>query len=431
MNRMTEVEQILLGALMVMPNAWDHADFLDQTNFSTTLHGSIYQKIKELSEDGKDPTPAIIGSFFDEKKYVHDMADNVFAIPVDVDYHAKLIKEEYLRLSLSNLCDRFKEEALDTESNPLQAVARIENELTELTKTDKELDYTFDQVLVGTELFIQGLQEGKTGLKTGIRDLDAKMNGMKGGDLIILAGRPGMGKSALGLNIASNVAMQGDPVLFFSLEMSKEQLGQRMLARYSGVPMDKHVDPNKAMQIVEASGKLKGTPLYICESGGISISQAVNHARRSKRKNGIKMIVIDYLGLMRPTDSKANKVHQIEEITVRLKALAKDLGIPIILLSQLNRGVETRDDKRPLLADLRDSGSIEQDADCVLFVYREEYYLEKAEPSDPKKQEAWEQSLAAAKGRAQIIVAKMRQGTTGTIHVKFNGGLQHFFDLTN
>jgi len=276
--------------------------------------------------------------------------------------------------------------------------------------------------------------DGSSGIATGLADLDRRLNGLQDGELIIVAGRPGMGKTAAALTIAANAGKAGKKVRIVSLEMLGWQLGQRLAARYSCISVQDQRKPRELSneqhrRLAEAENKVAALPLFIDDSDGQTVAQIRSEARRQKRREGLDLLIVDYLGLIKPSDPRMQKVHQIEEITTGLKRLAKELRIPVVLLAQLNRGVESRDDKRPGLADLRDSGSIEQDADVVLMLYRAEYYLAKEEPEDQSKFAAWSERREAARGKADIITAKYRQGEVGTDTVRFDGVRQVFADL--
>jgi replicative DNA helicase len=277
------------------------------------------------------------------------------------------------------------------------------------------------------------------------------MGGLQPSDLIILAGRPGMGKTALATNVAYNVArawdgevrpdghmatINGGIVGFFSLEMSAEQLATRIIAEQTAIPSNKirrgAIDEADFEKIKDVSIELQNLPFYVDETGGLSIGQLAARARRLKRQRGLDLLVIDYLQLLVGSSHRANegRVHEITEITTRLKALAKELNIPILALSQLSRQVEARDDKRPQLSDLRESGSIEQDADVVLFVFREEYYLENRKPREGTAEFAeWEKQITDAHGRAEIIIGKQRHGPTGTVELQFEAEVTRFANL--
>ena len=280
------------------------------------------------------------------------------------------------------------------------------------------------------------------GVPTGLTDLDEKLGGLHKSDLVIIAGRPSMGKTALATNIAYNAAKQiqknseKSSVAFFSLEMSSEQLSTRILSEQSRIKSN-DIRRGKASEeqlnkYIEVSRNIYDLPLYIDETPAITISALSNRARRLKRLFGLNLIVVDYIQLMR-TNSKKNegRVQEISEITQGLKALAKELSVPVLALSQLSRAVEQRDDKKPQLSDLRESGSIEQDADVVMFVYREEYYLEKKQPKLGSIEHAeWQSKMNDINGLADIIIGKQRHGPTGNIQVEFEGMYTRFKDLS-
>ncbi|TJW40216.1 MAG: replicative DNA helicase, partial [Mesorhizobium sp.] len=290
-----------------------------------------------------------------------------------------------------------------------------------------------------------------SGVATGLRDLDRRMGGLQPSDLIIIAGRPGMGKTSLATNMAFNIAeayvpaqqadgsfkaANGGVVGFFSLEMSSEQLATRIISEQTEIPSSKirrgEISEMDFEKLVACSQTMQKIPLFIDQTGGISIAQLSARARRLKRQRGLDVIVIDYIQLMQGSSAKSsqNRVQEITEITTGLKALAKELAVPIIALSQLSRQVESRDDKRPQLSDLRESGSIEQDADVVMFVYREEYYLKNREPK-PGTDEyiKWEHEMNEMRGKAEVIVAKQRHGPTGSVSLAFQGEFTRFSDL--
>src|SRR6266567_6405209 len=294
-------------------------------------------------------------------------------------------------------------------------------------------------------------REGKlSGLATGLKDLDVKMGGLQPSDLIIVAGRPGMGKTALATNIAYNVArahraeiqadgtsksINGGIVGFFSCEMSAEQLATRIIAERTGIPSSTirrgGITEADFEKIRDYSIELQSLPLYVDETGGLSISQLTARARRLKRQKGLDLIVVDYIQLLQGSGKRSdNRVQEVTEITTSLKALAKELNVPVIALSQLSRQVESRDDKRPQLSDLRESGSIEQDADVVLFVFREEYYLQNKEPKPGSPEhEKWQLEMELALGKAEVIIAKQRHGPTGTVPLQFEGQFTRFSDF--
>ena len=290
-----------------------------------------------------------------------------------------------------------------------------------------------------------------SGTATGLTDLDRLMGGLQRSDLIILAARPAMGKTSLATNIAFHVArswkgeitpdghrktVDGGQVGFFSLEMSAEQLATRILAEQSGISSSDirrgNIHESQFARLVETSNLMSQVPLYIDDTGGLSVNQLAARARRLKRQKGLDLLIVDYLQLLSGSSRKAseNRVQELTEITTTLKALAKELDVPIIALSQLSRQVENRDDKHPQLADLRESGSIEQDADVVLFVYREEYYLRNKEPKEGTPEHlAWQSEMEKVHGRAEVVIGKQRHGPTGTVQLAFEANLTRFSNL--
>jgi replicative DNA helicase len=325
-------------------------------------------------------------------------------------------------------------------------------ELAELGRYDGGFQRFSQAMKVALDMAANAYQrDGKlSGIATGLRDLDSKMGGLQRSDLVIVAGRPGMGKTALATNIAYNIAkaqraeiqadgtsksVNGGIVGFFSCEMSAEQLATRILAEQTGIASSLirrgGINQDEFEKIRDYTIQLEHLPLFVDETGGLSISQLTARARRLKRQKGLDVLVIDYIQLLQGTGRRAdNRVQEVTEITTSLKALAKELNIPIIALSQLSRQVENRDDKRPQLADLRESGSIEQDADVVLFVYREEYYLQNKEPKPGTVEyEKWQTEMSLAHRKAEVIIGKQRHGPTGTVKLQFDGQFTRFSDF--
>jgi replicative DNA helicase len=296
-------------------------------------------------------------------------------------------------------------------------------------------------------------RDGKlSGIATGLDDLDRMMGGLQPSDLIILAGRPGMGKSALATNIGYNVARawrgevradghtvtaNGGIVGFFSLEMSAEQLATRIIAEQTGIPSNQirrgGITEAEFERIKDHSIELQNLPFFVDETGGLSVAQLAARARRLKRQRGLDLLIVDYLQLLQGSTRRSaeNRVQEITEITTKLKALAKELNVPILALSQLSRQVESRDDKRPQLSDLRESGSIEQDADVVLFVFRDEYYHQMRKPLETNREKfaEWLAEGEKVHGRAEVIIGKQRHGPTGTVELQFEGSITKFSTL--
>ena len=342
-------------------------------------------------------------------------------------------------------------------STPNQHIEDAERKLYEIAETgryDSGFQRFAQALTTAVDMAARAYQRdgSLSGLATGLTDLDARMGGLQSSDLIILAGRPGMGKTALATNIAYNVAKSyvpetradgqtaaanGGIVGFFSLEMSAEQLATRIIAEQTGIPSSKirrgGIDEGDFEKIKDISIELQSLPFYVDETGGLSIGQLAARARRLKRQRGLDLLVIDYVQLLSGSTrrSSENRVQEITEITTRLKALAKELAIPILALSQLSRQVESREDKRPQLSDLRKSGSIEQDADVVMFVFREEYYHQMRKPTEANREKfgEWQAEGERVEGKAEVIIGKQRHGPTGTVELQFDAAVTRFANL--
>jgi replicative DNA helicase len=462
-----EAEQALLGAILVNNDAFYRvSDFLKSAHFYEPLHRKIYEVAAELIRMGKMANPVTLKTFLpaDEKvgdmtvaHYLARLAAEAVTVINAADY-GRAIYDLATRRALITVGEDMVNIAYDApvDMSPSDQIEDAERRLFELAETgryDGGFENFDDALKTAIDMASAAYSRdgGISGIATGIRDLDKKMGGLQASDLIIIAGRPGMGKTSLATNIAYHIAAAYEPVQqadgsfkaanggvvgFFSLEMSSEQLATRIISEQTEIPSSKirRGDLNEAEfdQLVAYTQTNQKLPLYIDQTGGISIAQLAARARRLKRQRGLDVIVIDYIQLMQGTSARAsqNRVQEITEITTGLKALGKELGVPIIALSQLSRQVESRDDKRPQLSDLRESGSIEQDADVVLFVFREEYYLKNKEPK-PGAEEyfKWEAEMNEARGKAEVIIAKQRHGPTGTVGLGFQGEFTRFFDL--
>ncbi|MEO5325504.1 replicative DNA helicase [Mesorhizobium sp. CC13] len=462
-----EAEQALLGAILVNNDAFYRvSDFLKPTHFYEPLHRKIYEVSSELIRMGKMANPVTIKTFLpaDEKvgdmtvaHYLARLAAEAVTVINAADY-GRAIYDLATRRALITVGEDMVNVAYDApvDMSPAEQIEDAERRLFELAETgryDGGFESFSDAVKTAIDMASAAyMRDGHlSGTATGLHDLDNRMGGLQSSDLIVLAGRPGMGKTSLVTNIAFNVAhayvpaqqadgsfkaANGGVVGFFSLEMSSEQLATRIISEQAEVPSSKirRGDLTEAdfEKLVGCTQTLQKIPLFIDSTGGISIAQLAARSRRLKRQRGLDVIIIDYIQLMQGSSAKAsqNRVQEITEITTGLKALAKELNVPIIALSQLSRQVESRDDKRPQLSDLRESGSIEQDADVVLFVYREEYYLKNKEPK-PGTDEylQWEANMNDVRGKAEVIVAKQRHGPTGTVSLGFQGEFTRFFDL--
>ena len=462
-----EAEQALLGAILVNNDAFYRvSDFLKPGHFFEPLHREIYKVAGDMIRMSKTANPVTIKTFLpaDEKvgdmtvaQYLARLAAEAVTVINAQDY-GRAIYDLATRRALITVGEDMVNIAYDApvDMSPQEQIEDAERRLFELAETgryDGGFESFTDAVKIAVDMANAAYMRdgGLSGIATGMRDLDRRMGGLQPSDLIVLAGRPGMGKTSLATNIAFNIAEAYQPVQqadgsftaanggvigFFSLEMSSEQLATRIISEQTEIPYSKirrgEISETDFEKLVACSQTMQKIPLYIDQTGGISIAQLAARARRLKRQRGLDVIVIDYIQLMQGTSQRAaqNRVQEITEITTGLKALAKEPGVPIIALSQLSRQVESRDDKRPQLSDLRESGSIEQDADVVLFVYREEYYLKNREPK-PGTEEyiKWETEMNEVRGKAEVIVAKQRHGPTGTVSLGFQGEFTRFFDL--
>ncbi|ATP12134.1 replicative DNA helicase [Bartonella henselae] len=460
-----EAEQALLGALLINNDALDRvSDFLKPEHFFEPLHQKIYDVVSHLIKNGKLANPVTIKPFIpaEEKigditvfNYVIRLAKEAVTI-INAEDYGRVIYDLFIRRSLINIGNQVVNTAFDAplELTPSQQIETVENQLFELAEKGK-YGGGFENFNEAIKKAIDMATAAKkrsshlSGIATHIKTLDEKMGGLQPSDLIILAGRPGMGKTSLATNIAFNIANacnhdantqenEGGIVGFFSLEMSSEQLATRIISEQTEVSSSDirrgSILDEQFSKIIRAMNQLQKAPLYIDQTGGISIAQLAARARRLKRQHGLDVLIIDYIQLMTSNSKRSseNRVQEITEITTGLKALAKELNIPIIALSQLSRQVENRTDKRPQLSDLRESGSIEQDADIVLFVYREEYYLKNGEPKiGTLEYERWQETMDKAFGKAEVIIAKQRHGPTGTVHLAFQSDFTRFSDLAD
>ncbi len=464
-----EAEQALLGAILVNNDAFYRvSDFLKPVHLHEPLHRKIFEVAGDIIRMGKTANPVTIKTFLpsDEKvgdltmaQYLARLAAEAVTI-INAEDYGRAIYDLALRRSLITIGEDMVNIAFDAplDMPPQNQIEDAERRLFELAETgryDGGFQSFNDAVALAIDMAGAAYQRDGhlSGISTGITALDLRMGGLQQSDLIILAGRPGMGKTSLATNIAYNIAAayEADPqpdgtikaknggiVGFYSLEMSSEQLATRIISEQTEVSSSKirrgEITEPDFEKLVACSQMMQKIPLYIDQTGGISIAQLAARARRLKRQRGLDLLVIDYVQLM--TGSKRagdNRVQEITEITTGLKALAKELNVPVIALSQLSRQVESREDKRPQLSDLRESGSIEQDADVVLFVFREEYYVKNEEPRDEfdPKYEEWKQRFDKVKGSADVIVAKQRHGPTGTVRLAFQAEFTRFSDLAD
>ncbi|QQN67012.1 replicative DNA helicase [Bradyrhizobium diazoefficiens] len=464
-----EAEQSLLGAILVNNDAFYRvSDFLEPKHYFEPLHQTIYETAGSLIRMGKIATPVTLKTFLPADtdvggmtigQYLARLAAEATTIINAQDY-GRTIYDLALRRDLIGIGEDMVNVAYDAPVDfaPRAQIEDAERRLYELAESGRYDGgfQKFSQALtVAVDLAAKAFQrDGKlSGISTGLRDLDTKMGGLQHSDLIIVAGRPGMGKTSLATNIAYNVAQAYVPELqadgttkaanggvigFFSCEMSADQLATRIVAERTGIPSS-HIRRGGITEadfekIRQVSIELQSLPFYVDATGGLSIAQLMARARRLKRQKGLDLLVIDYIQLLSGSGKRASdsRVQEITEITTSLKALAKELNVPVIALSQLSRQVESREDKRPQLSDLRESGSIEQDADVVLFVFREEYYLAMKEPRPGTEEHAkWQADMERTVGRAEVIIGKQRHGPTGTVELHFDASVTRFGDLAH
>ena len=466
-----EAEQALLGAILVNNGAYHRvSDFLLPEHFAEGVNGRIFAAVARLIERGQIANPVTLKNLFDQDgalaeiggaQYLVRLAASVVTI-INAEDYGRQIHDLYLRRQLITIGEDTVNDAYahDLERDARGQIEDVEKKLFDLATTG--------QYEGGFRVFKEALAEAitmaeaafkrsgrTTGVSTGFSDLDTLLGGLHPSDLIVLACRPSMGKTALATNIGVNAAKMYRPVRhadgrletedgavvgFFSLEMSAEQLATRVLSEESGVASDRirrgDVSHDDFGRFVQASQKLASVPLFIDDTPALTIAALRTRARRLKRQQGLGLIIVDYLQLLRGSgDGVENRVQEISEITRGLKALAKELDVPVVALSQLSRAVENREDKRPMLADLRESGSIEQDADVVMFVFREEYYLSRGEPTHRpdesmdkfnERYARWQERLEQVHGTGEVIIAKQRHGPIGKVTLRFDGETTKF-----
>ena len=463
-----EAEQALLGALLYDNEIYHRVSGIVQAkHLYNPIHLRIYDSIASLIEHGKLADAIVLKNRFSQDETLVDIGgveylalllDNAPAGSTATEY-AKLIFDLAMRRELIRLGDEIKHEATnpDSEDDAQSQITKAESQLYNLAEIGGTQSgfVTFESALIKSIEMASAAfaRDGHlSGTATGLADLDRQLGGMHRSDLIILAGRPSMGKTSLATNIAFHIAKkfrterdeagiektaEGGVVGFFSLEMSSEQLATRLLAEQSTVPSHKirrgDITAQQYEHIRDSADEISRIPLHIDDTGGLSIGALSARARRLKRMVGLDMIVVDYLQLLtggNSMSSSTNRVQEVSMITQGLKALAKELDIPVLALAQLSRQVEQRDDKRPQLSDLRESGSIEQDADVVMFVFREEYYLARSEPSEGTEEHLqWQEEMEKLHGKAEVIIGKQRHGPIGTVKLSFNPELTKFGNL--
>ncbi|MEM6761763.1 MAG: replicative DNA helicase [Pseudomonadota bacterium] len=460
-----EMEQQVLGAILVNNEAFYRvSDFLKVEHFFVEPHRRIFDTAAKLVRAGKVATPLTVKTFFPADEMMADLSVTEYlsrlaagaTTIINVEDYGRHLADLAMRRSLITIGEDLVNDAYEApvDKSPGDQIEDVEKKLYELAEVGR-----FDQGFVPFSDALSAAVDmaaaahdragGLSGIATGLTDLDRLMGGLQRSDLLILAARPAMGKTSLATNIGFSIARayragtagagpkDGGVVGFFSLEMSSEQLATRILAEQSGISSSHirrgAITESQFHDLVDATKLMQQLPFYIDQTGGITIGQLAARARRLKRQKGLDVLMVDYLQLLSGSGKRASdsRVNEVTEITTGLKALAKELDVPIVALSQLSRQVEQRDDKRPQLADLRESGSIEQDADVVMFIYREEYYLQSRKPAEgtPEFFE-WEAKMEAVHGIAEVIVSKQRHGPTGTVELQFEAELTRFSNLS-
>ena len=451
-----EAEQAILGTILVSNEIFDEINtIISNINFYDPMHQKIFAAIESLIYKGMLANPITLKNYFENEKddlnipeYLAKITKFSTSSRQAIEY-SKIIYDMYVRRELikisENTIDTAKQKDLNVSGqNIIENSERLLFDLAEkgsfsssLVKFDEAMKLTIEMASNAYKN-----EEGIVGVPTGLRDLDDTLGGLHESDLVIIAGRPSMGKTALATNIAFNAAQRlqasgkKSSIAFFSLEMSSEQLSTRILAEQSKIKSNDirrgRISDEQFDKFIETSKNISELPLYIDETPAISIAAISNRARRIKRLHGLDMLVVDYIQLMRATNTKDGRVQEISEITQGLKAIAKELAIPVLALSQLSRQVEQRDNHKPQLSDLRESGSIEQDADVVMFVFREAYYLERKEPRPATVEHAeWQAKMNEISNLAEIIIGKHRHGPTRSIMLEFEAMFTKFKDRQN
>ena len=453
-----EAEQAVIGSILVSNDIFDDVSIIiDNKKFYDPVHQKIFAAIENLISKGMLANPITLKNYFENDNSLAELEGHEYLVKLTkfsttirqaIEY-SKIVYDMHIRRELIKISETMTENAsnkiLDLPGNKIiEDSERLLFDLAEkgslntsFIKFDQALNYTIEMASNAYKN-----EEGIVGVPTGLTDLDDRLGGMHNSDLLIIAGRPSMGKTALATNIAFHAAKKlqekgtKSSIAFFSLEMSSEQLSTRILAEQSRIKSNDirrgRISEEQFDKFIETSKNISELPLYIDETPAISIAAMSNRARRIKRLHGLDLVVVDYIQLMSAANTRDGRVQEISEITKGLKALAKELSVPVLALSQLSRAVEHRDIKKPQLSDLRESGSIEQDADVVMFVYREAYYLEKLEPRPATVEHAdWQAKMNEVSNLAEIIIGKQRHGPTGNINVEFEAMFTKFRDIQN
>ena len=461
-----EAEQQLLGAILTNNDLFDRvAQILRAEHFYDPVHARIFETAATRIAKNNLASPVTLKAFLEDDAGLAELGGPAYLMRLAgaaissfaVRDYAEKIYDLAIRRKLIEVGNDIAAKAarVDVQSEPKEQIVEAEQKLYALAEQGQTeqgfqsfLTAVTDAVKVANAAYQR--EGGLAGVSTGLIDMDKKLGGLHRSDLLILAGRPSMGKTSLATNIAFNIAraykkgittsgeegaVDGGVVGFFSLEMSAEQLASRILSEVAEIPSNQirrgDFTESEFRRIVDAAKELEAAPLFIDDTPALPISQLAARARRLKRTHGLDALFVDYLQLVRGTGRSENRVNEISEITMGLKAIAKELDIPVVALSQLSRQVENREDKRPQLSDLRESGSIEQDADVVMFVFREEYYKEREKPGDHEldKMGQWQEEMERLHGKAEVVIGKQRHGPIGTVELSFEGQFTRFGNL--
>ena len=461
-----EAEQQLLGAILTNNDLFDRvASIVRAEHFYDPVHARIFETAAARIAKNNLASPVTLKAFLEDDAGLAELGGPAYLVRLAgaaissfaVRDYAEMIYDLAIRRELITVGNDIAAKAarVDVDSEPKEQIVEAEQKLYALAEQGQTeqgfqsfLTAVTDAVKVANAAYQR--EGGLAGVSTGLVDMDKKLGGLHRSDLLILAGRPSMGKTSLATNVAFNIAraykkgvtasgeegaIDGGVVGFFSLEMSAEQLATRILSEVAEIPSNQirrgDFTESEFRRIVDAAKKLEAAPLFIDDTPALPISQLAARARRLKRTHGLDALFIDYLQLVRGTGRSENRVNEISEITMGLKAIAKELDIPVVALSQLSRQVENREDKRPQLSDLRESGSIEQDADVVMFVFREEYYKEREKPGDHEleKMGIWQEEMERLHGKAEVVIGKQRHGPIGTVELSFEGQFTRFGNL--
>ena len=461
-----EAEQQLLGAILTNNDVYDRvAGVINESHFYDPVHARIYEVAASRIAKNALASPVTLKAFLEDDPGLKELGGPAYLVRLAGAAISSFAARDYAQM-VYDLAIRRKLMDLGRDITAKAALVEVANEPKEQIVEAEQALYKLGeagQSASGFQSFLKAVTDavnvanaayqrdgGLSGVSTGLTDMDKKLGGLHKSDLLIIAGRPSMGKTSLATNIAFNIAktykkgklpdgslgaVDGGVVGFFSLEMSAEQLAARILSEASEVPSEQirrgDMTEGEFRRFVEAAKTLEACPLFIDDTPALPISQLAARARRLKREHGLDCLIVDYLQLVRPATAKDSRVNEVSEITQGLKAIAKELEIPVVALSQLSRQVENREDKRPQLSDLRESGSIEQDADVVMFVFREEYYKEREKPGDHdlEAMAKWQEEMENLHGRAEVVIGKQRHGPIGSIELSFEGRFTRFGNL--